>query len=160
MILIEDSRQQAGKHENIHQYCKKHGITIIRKKLDVGDYAFPDGKIAIDTKEDLLEISKNIMSSDHRRFRAECQLAQELGIKLIFLVEEVPDYGMVEYWKVPRWRTTNQFHKCGDLMTMVDPETLKKAMTTMSEKYGVEFRFCNKRNTPSRVIKYLKEEFK
>lgn len=45
-------------------------------------------------------------------------------------------------------------------MTMVDPETLKKAMTTMSEKYGVEFRFCNKRNTPSRVIKYLKEEFK
>ena len=107
-----------------------------------------------------MEISKNIMSSDHRRFRAECQLAQELGIKLIFLVEEVPDYGMVEYWKVPRWRTTNRFHKCGDLMTMVDPETLKKAMTTMSEKYGVEFRFCNKRNTPSRVIKYLKEEFK
>lgn len=53
MILICDSRQQEGKHKNIERYCRKHGIEMVRQKLDVGDYAFPDGKISVDTKQDL-----------------------------------------------------------------------------------------------------------
>ena len=32
MVLYEDTRQQAGKHENIHKYCEKHGIRIVRSK--------------------------------------------------------------------------------------------------------------------------------
>ena len=57
MILICDSRQQEGKHKNIEQYCRRNGIEMVRQKLDVGDYAFPEdnphGKIAVDTKQDL-----------------------------------------------------------------------------------------------------------
>lgn len=53
MILICDSRQQEGKHKNIEQYCRRNGIEMVRQKLDVGDYAFPDVKIAVDTKQDL-----------------------------------------------------------------------------------------------------------
>ena len=53
MILICDTRQQEGKHRNIEQYCRKHGIEMIRQKCDVGDYMFPDGKISVDTKRDL-----------------------------------------------------------------------------------------------------------
>lgn len=53
MVLLEDTRQQEGKHKNIALYCKRHGITLVRKKLDVGDYAFPGGNISIDTKQDL-----------------------------------------------------------------------------------------------------------
>ena len=53
MILLEDTRQQAGKHSNIELYCKRHDITLIRQKLEVGDYAFPDGKVSVDTKQDL-----------------------------------------------------------------------------------------------------------
>ena len=53
MILLEDTRQQEGKHKNIEQYCKRHNITIVRQKIDAGDYMLPDGKISVDTKQDL-----------------------------------------------------------------------------------------------------------
>ena len=52
-ILISDTRQQAGKHRNIDRYCERHGIEMVRQKCDVGDYMFPDGKISVDTKQDL-----------------------------------------------------------------------------------------------------------
>ena len=53
MILLEDTRQQKGKHKNIEQYCKRHNIKTINQKLDVGDYMLPDGNISVDTKQDL-----------------------------------------------------------------------------------------------------------
>ena len=53
MVLLCDTRQQEGKHKNIEQYCRKHDIVMVRKKLDVGDYMFPGGNISIDTKQDL-----------------------------------------------------------------------------------------------------------
>lgn len=160
MVLIEDTRNQIGKHKNIALYCKRNGIEIIRQKLDVGDYAFPNGKISVDTKQDVMEICKDIMSSDHRRFRSECERAQKLGIQLIILVEEAVPYGDVSMWKVPRWTSSNEWHKYGDPMTRVDPGVLQKAMQTMTEKYGVEFRFCTRRQSPQRVIKYLKGEYR
>jgi len=52
-ILICDTRQQAGKHKNIEQYCRKNGIEMVNLKCEVGDYMFPDGKISVDTKQDL-----------------------------------------------------------------------------------------------------------
>lgn len=160
MILYEDSRQQAGKHKNIEQYCRKHGIKVVQRKLDVGDYALEGGKISVDTKQDLLEISKNIMSSDHRRFRAECERARDLGIQLVFLVEEYPPYGKVDFWEVPVWTNSNQYHRKGEPMTLVDPQTLRKAMMTMVQKYGIRFEFCTKDQTPERVIKILKGAFR
>ena len=108
----------------------------------------------------MMEICKDIMSSDHRRFRAECQRAKDLGIQLIVLIEEGVPYGDVSMWEVPRWKSSNEWHQYGDPMTRVDPRVLQKAMETMTEKYGVEFRFCTRRQSPQRVIKYLKGEFK
>lgn len=166
MILIEDTRNKVGEHKNIHQYCDKHGITIVRKCLSVGDYMLsedgetPSGNISVDTKQNLLEICKNIMSVDHRRIRAEFERAKELGIQLIVLVEEMPPYGIVDLWEVPKWESSNQFHRYGDPMTLVEPRTLRKAMETMEGKYGVKFRFCTRRQSPQRVIKYLKGEYK
>ena len=162
MILYEDSRQQEGKHKNIHAYCKRNGIKIIRQKLDVGDYSFDpvNGKISVDTKESMLELSRNIMSSDHRRFRAECELAQKLGIQLVVLIEEIPDFGRVDLWQVPRWKSENRFHKYGDPMTLVDPKALRRAMITIVQRYGVRFEFCTRRQSPARVIKILKGEFR
>lgn len=160
MILLMDTRQQAGKHKNVEQYCKRMGIEMVRQKCDVGDYQFPDGKISVDTKQNLLELCKDVMSSDHRRFRAECQRAQEAGIQLIILVEELPPYGMVDLWEVPRWKSSNEWHRYGDPMTRVDPKALRKALLTMSVRYGVKFRFCTRRQSPARIIKYLKGELK
>ena len=164
MILLEDTRNQVGKHKNIEQYCSRNGIQLVRKCLSVGDYMVsedgvnPATDISVDTKQDLLELSKNIMSSDHRRLRLECQRAVDLGIQLVFLVEEVPPFGKVDLWEVPRWRSSNQWHRYGDPMTLVDPKTLRKAMITMVKKYGVRFEFCSRRQTPARVIKILEGE--
>jgi hypothetical protein len=100
------------------------------------------------------------MSNDHRRFRDECIRAQEKGIQLIVLVEEIPPFYEVDLWEVPRWRTESRYHRYGDPMTLVDPAAFKKALATMTEKYGVKFRFCHRRETPRKVIKYLKGELK
>ena len=160
MLLYEDSRQQEGKHNNVHAYCKRMGIEIIRQKLDVGDYMFPDGKVSIDSKESILEICHNVMSNDHRRFKAECIRAMESGIQLIVLVEEVPPFGRLDMWEVPRFKNTNRFHKYGDPMTLVHPASLRQALITMQKRYGVKFRFCTRRQSPARIIKYLKGELK
>ena len=160
MILIEDTRNQVGKHKNISLYCQRHKIELIRKKLEVGDYAFPDGRISVDTKQDMMEICKDIMSSDHRRFRAECERAKDMGIQLIILIEEQVPFGDIALWEVPRWRTSGRYHRFGDPMTLVDPKALKKAMMTMTVKYGVKFRFCHRRETPRKLIKYLNGEYR
>ena len=160
LVLIEDTRQQYGKHKNIHYYCKQHGIEIVRQKLDVGDYAFPDGKISVDTKFSILELSKDIMSRDHERFRAECIRAQEQGIQLVILIEEEPPKGKIALWEVPKWETSDRFHRKGDPMTLVNPEALRKAMLTMWQKYGVIFEFCTRQKSPARVIQILKGELR
>ena len=160
MILIEDTRQQAGKHRNIESYCKRNGILIKRQKLEVGDYMVENGTISVDTKKDLLELSKDVMSNDHRRFRAECVRAQEMGIQLIVLVEELPPFGEVDLWEVPRWQSSNEWHRFGDPMTLVSPKAFKKALMTMTVKYGVKFRYCHRKQTAKRVIQYLKGELR
>lgn len=160
IVLYEDSRQQAGKHRNVEAYCKRMGIEIVRQKLSVGDYMFPNGKVSVDTKESILEICHNVMSDDHKRLKAEILRANDMGIQLIFLIEELPPYGRLDMWEVPTFKNTDRFHKYGDPMTLVHPATLRRALITMQERYGVKFRFCTRRQSPSRIIKYLKGELK
>ena len=160
MILLQDTRQQYGKHRNIEAYCKRMGIQIVNQCLSVGDYMLPGRMVSVDTKENILELASNVMSSDHRRFKAECVRAQEQGIQLIILVEEVPPYGRLDMWEVPRWQNSNKWHRYGDPMTLVDPAALRKACITMQKKYGVKFRFCSRLQSPKRVIQYLKGELK
>ena len=82
MVLLEDTRNQPGKHRNISAYCKQQGIEIVRTKLLVGDYMLCDenginGKISVDTKTlGVPEIAQNVFQ-DHERFRRECELAQK-----------------------------------------------------------------------------------
>lgn len=160
MILLEDTRNQVGQHKNVEAYCKRMGIRIVRQCLDVGDYMIPGGTISVDTKADILELSHNIMSSDHRRFKAECMRALDSGILLIVLVEEVPPFGRLDMWEPPRFRTSGMYHRYGDPMTRVDPSALRKACITMQEKYGVRFRFCSRRQSPARIIRYLEGKLK
>ena len=53
MVLLCDTRQQEGKHKNIEAYCNRMGIEMVRQKCPVGDYMFQDGKISVDTKQNL-----------------------------------------------------------------------------------------------------------
>lgn len=157
MTLLEDSRQQKGKHKNVEAYCRQAGINMVRTKLLVGDYMLsgPEyggikGDIACDSKMGIPEIASNCFQ-EHERFRAECQRAQELGIKLIILIEEVPPGGEVRNWVSP-------LDRYGKPKYRFDASTLQKVMETMTERYGVVFRFCDGRSTGKVLLEYLKGE--
>lgn len=157
MILLEDTRQQPGKHKNVEAYCKQEGIEIVRTKLLTGDYMLsgPEfggikGDIAADTKYGVPELASCVFQ-EHDRFRNELIAAQSCGIRLYILTEEVLPGGLLENWRSPRGKDGLPRHK-------FDPARLKRAMLTMEEKYGVRFRFCDGRSTGKVLIEYLKGE--
>ena len=153
MVLLEDSRQQPGKHKNIAAYCKQEGIEIVRTKLLVGDYMLAGkdgGGISVDTKMGVPELASNCFQ-EHERFRAECELAQHCGIQLIILTEETLPMGRLDYWRSPMGRDGLPKHK-------FNPARLRKVLITMQDKYHVKFRFCDGRSTGRQLIEYLKGE--
>jgi len=153
VVLYEDSRQQRGKHENIHRYCDQAGIRIIRQALNVGDYQIAGkGDVSVDTKQGVMELASNVFQ-EHDRFRAECERAHECGIQLIVLVEEELPGGRLDRWQPPLDRN-------GQPMAKFDPATLRKALITMQQKYGVKFRFCCGDQTGERMMEYLRKERK
>lgn len=151
MVLLEDTRNQIGKHRNIEAYCRMTGIEIIRQALIVGDYMIANqGGISIDTKQDVRELAMDVFQ-EHDRFRSECERAQKCGITLIILTEETLPGGRLENWRSP-------IGKDGLPMYRFSPVKLKKAMITMQEKYGVKFRFCDGRSTGRVMMEYLRGE--
>lgn len=130
--------------------------------------------VVVDTKQDLCECVNNICGAEHERFRRECLLAKENGIKLIVLVEEdqtdengqyvVDDIRDVCRWHNPRldvYKTVTvdgvkkRIRRFPKATTGV---TLMKAMLTMQKKYGVEFQFCRKKDAGKRILEILKLE--
>jgi hypothetical protein len=153
MVLLEDTRNQPGKHKNIEAYCKQQGIEIVRTKLLVGDYMLTgagSGGISVDTKYGVSEIAYDVFHQ-HDRWRAEMELAQKCGIQLIVLIEEVLPYGRLDLWRSPIGKDGLPMHK-------FDPAILRKALITMQDKYGCKFRFCDGRSTGKILIEYLKGE--
>ena len=143
MIFIEDTRNQRDKHTKLNLDLKALGHEVIRSKLYVGDYALvTDMSTCIDTKKDWVELAGNICGKQHKRFREECERAKDAQIRLIVLVEEETP---IEDWKSPVKR--NKEPVC-----RVSNEVLKKAMKTMTERYGVEFKNCSKNQTAKKIL--------
>lgn len=151
MVLIEDSRQQAGKHDLKHQGFLSLLTPFVRCKLPVGDYALPPAK-AVDTKASMSEIAQNIGGGkgEHERFIREVKLAQEIGTKLFILVEN--DEGIAELEDVPRWRNprTDYSPDC------IQGPRLAKAMRTIEDRYGCKFLFCTPEEAAETIIDLLR----
>ena len=167
MTFLEDSRNQVGKHKNIHDYCAEHGIRIVRTKLVCGDYTLPTNQsICIDTKQDLQEVYNNLVQS-HDRFARECDMARELGIHLIVLVEddEVDSLENVHTWSNPRmqrYKRLKVMHQngrfCGTKLPDKPPvssQRLQTMMETFAEHHGCEWMFCRKAETGARICEIL-----
>lgn len=152
MILLEDTRQQANKHRLKHEYWCEHGVEIIRTKLLVGDYMVFGGRICVDTKMSVEEIAQNIGGREHVRFREECKLAKRIGATLIILVENRDGFECVNdvvNWVNPNLNKTSR---------SIEGPRLAKAMKTMSERYGVQFRFCTPEASGEQVIRLVNGE--
>lgn len=176
MIIIEDKGQQADKHILKHQYFGKYGIEIRAAPLPVGDYILADEKvldvirrkekrglpvkkmdflgsytISVDTKKDMQEIVGNVCGKQHARFRDECILAHNNGIKLYILTENNEGINCIQdvlNWNNPRLRHS---------LKATQGRTLAKAMETMQEKYGVQFEFCSPYYSGNRVMELLRK---
>ena len=193
MNLIEDKAQKEGQHEAKNNYWVKNGIKVERFPLPVGDYIVKNEKVAdvierkskrgveikkmdflgtydrtIDSKFSIQELVSDICGKSHERFRDECILAQNNGIKLIILIENehevinarkgiensvVTSIDDLFRWKNKRafiWRRGSQLYP-----KSTKGATLAKACKTMQEKYGVEFRFCDKRDSGRIILELL-----
>lgn len=149
MIILEDTRQQAFKHNLKHMWFAHNGVEVIRTKLLVGDYMLFGGTITIDTKANVEEIAANIGGIQHSRFREECKLAQRIGAKLIILIENTNGYTNivdVEQWENPNPNKTAR---------SIEGPRLAKAMRTISDRYGVQFLFCTPESAGETIIKLL-----
>lgn len=193
MILIEDVCNQKSKHLIKNDYWRLKGIEVIRQPLPIGDYIIANDKvldvikrktdrnvdikkmdfvgsynIAVDTKKDIQELIQDVCTKDHARFRDECILAQNTGVKLFILVEDnggfcdrrctiynkpVKSINDLFSWKNPRAfifkAGVQKYPKC------TKGAVLAKSCLTMEKEYGVKFLFCTKDEAGAKVIEIL-----
>ena len=136
MTILEDTRQQVGKHEIKHRYFQAADIAVCRCKVPFGDYA-PGPPVSIDTKASMDEIAANIGGKEHRRFINECKAAKAAGCRLIILVEN--ELGITDISQVHTWVNPRAIYSPG----CIQGPRLQKAMETISERYNVTFLFCS-----------------
>ena len=169
MLILEDTRQQANKHNTKHRWFEKNGITVRRQALYVGDYTLPtDQSVCIDTKKDIQELVSDICGKDHERFRDECIRAQEAGIQLIVLVEniggkvgrgEIYNPTITKLEDLHEWKNPRLFIFVGGKQKYPRATrgvTLQKACMSMELKYGVKFLFCTPCESAEKIVELLK----
>lgn len=151
MIIQVDSREQ--KYDHVINYFDSQGIKWVRSKCVVGDYVnLENPMVVIDRKKDLQEVAGNVCQQ-HDRFVRELELAKELGYKMIILVEEpnitsLPNVCMWYNWR----KKTNP--------RAISGKTLFRIMSTMQEKYGIEWRFTTKADCGKTIVEILGGEVK
>lgn len=170
MILLEDTRQQAQKHDIKHRWFEKNGITIRRQALYCGDYTLPtDQSVCIDTKKDIQELVGDICGKQHERFRNECIRAQEAGIKLIVLVENrgghirdnIIQPTITSLSELHRWKNPRLFILKGGKQKYPSATrgiTLQKACMTIERKYGTKFLFTTPEKSAEKIVELLTGE--
>lgn len=149
VTIIEDTRQQAGKHDQKHNDFEARGVQILRSKLPFGDYTLAPSK-AVDTKASVHEITTNLCgnAAERQRFIRECKAAQASGCELVFLIE------------------VGKYQRPADLIghdiKLKSGQTIKglqvyRAMAVVSERYGCRFEFCKPSETAARIMEILTE---
>lgn len=109
------------------------------------------------------------MVQEHERFRRECDLAHELGIRLVILVEQdgIEDVNHVHEWVNPRYERYMKLligHQHGRYMGTklpsrrpIDSKRLEKMMITFADHHNCEWQFCRKSDTGRRLLDILSD---
>lgn len=149
MQIIYDSREKPDAIRAILAEFERSGVEYIKQKLDVGDYINPERPgIVIDRKQSLGELCTNLCSPhDKGRFWRELKRAREQQIRLIVLCEH--GHGIRKIEDVRNWKNPYGQVSGRDLMERIYRTHIG---------YGVEFLFCDKRETGKRIIELLGED--
>ena len=176
MIVLQDTRQKLGAHYAKNLAWLEMGVCVWSAKLPVGDYILaresallPPGegsvdframfgefsinpRVSVDTKANLTELCGNL-TTDHERFRAECELAQSLGIQLVVLTENTQYITRLDQFE--RWTESAKAFKQRHGRHRYEGARLAKVMRTMHERYGVLWAFCAPEDAALRVLEIL-----
>lgn len=143
-MIICDTREK--KNEHILEYFIRYNIPHRIMKLDVADYVNASNcKIAVDRKQNLEELAKNLMNkNDHARFWREVRRARAAGIKLIVLCEHGKNI-----------RSIKDIADRHSRFSPVSGRNLMDEIYRVQIAYGVEFMFCEKRQTAKRILELI-----
>lgn len=174
MVILEDMGQKEEKHLIKNRWFYENGIEVIRAPLPVGDYIIADEKVmdvlerkgrrgmhpkkmdflgtynvSVDTKESIGEIINNICGKSHDRFRDECILAQNNGVRLYILVENEDGVTCIDdlyQWQNPRLHRYNKIrymHNLGKWQHIALPKRPPTKGETLAKTSDRLFRRSN-----------------
>lgn len=209
MIVLEDKANKSGKHIVKNEYFQSKEIDVQRVPLPVGDYIVANEKVldvmerkakrgvdlkkmdflgtydvCVDSKFSIEELVGDICGKSHERFRDECILAQNNGIKLYILVEnkggEIGRTGIYNKtvrsiddlfsWKNPRLFILRPdktqiighnkvgkpiYGKTQKYPSATKGATLAKCCLTMEKKYGCTFMFTTPEESGKMIVDLL-----
>lgn len=164
--VYEDTRQQAGKHDAKHEWFAAHGVELVRRKLDFGDYARDGSNVYIDTKRDVRELAGNL-GRDHARFVREAERARSSGCLLVVLVERagaVADVPGLAMWTNPlcarcsyrKMGACDHTQRCKRYRNRpIQGATLARIAAAVSANHGCRFEFVRGGNGAPRICELL-----
>ena len=147
--ICVDTRETPHAIPKILAHVEREGREVIRQKLDVGDYMLsPDGRISVDRKQNLLEVTANLCQQ-RGRFAAECIRAKNSGVQLVILVEHggrIKTMEDVQAWRNPRLEVSPY---------AVSGTRLYQLMKEFESRYGIQWAFCSKAQTGKAILQIL-----
>lgn len=149
--IYVDTREKPQAIVKILAEFERRGIAVIRQKLGEGDYMLhPEALVTIDRKQNLGEVCSNL-TWQKERFQRELRRAAQKGETVYMLIEHggrIRTLADVLAWNNPRLKTSPK---------AVDGPRLYRLMLSYAAKYGVKWRFCDKRKTGAEIIRILEE---
>ena len=152
MIIQIDTREKPSAIQKIVKDFQEHDVKFYRSKLYAGDYMNPKRPdVVVDRKQNLSEICGNVGSCQelHDRFRNEIIRANDIGIKVIVLIEHGHGYKDLEdikFWQNPRLKRHPK---------ATDGQKLYKILHTMCQKYDMDVILCDKDETGAKIRELL-----
>ena len=149
-MVVVDTREKPRAVVKILADFDRMGVEYVRRALNFADYADPEklpGTV-IDRKQNLLEVAYNVVQ-DRKRLVREIERCNRAGCRMVFLIEHGGRIRKLEDvigWKNPRLKVSPM---------AVSGERLYKIMKAMEGYYGIEWQFCDKRQTGKRIIEIL-----
>ena len=152
MEIVVDTREKPRAIVKILDEFGKQGVEVVRRALNFADYFSPGNPgIVIDRKQNLLEAAACCVQQ-RARFVREIERCNRAGCHLVVLVEhggKIRELADVIGWKNP-WLRESPYAVSG--------ERLFRIMKAMEGYYGIEWQFCDKRNTGKRIIELLRSD--
>lgn len=153
MTIIVDSREKEHVIGGILAEFDRQKIIYTVSKLPVADYmSLDNARLLIDRKHNLQELATNLCTNDRTRFWNEIREAKRLGVKLIVLCEHGGPYHAMQ--DVAEWPGYDVRNKAGQAFH-ISGRDLMERMYKVHISYGVEFLFCDKKETGRRIIQLL-----